>query len=542
VTDTRQQKGRVAHLAVLALLVLVAAFRIRVADVPLERDEGEYAYAGQLALQGVPPYTHVYNMKFPGTYYAYSAIMALGGQSTRAIHLGLMVVNCATILLVFALGRRLLDDLTAAVAAAIFALLTLDRGVLGIWGHATHFALLFALGGIALLVCARHPARVGTLLCAGFLLGTAVLMKQHAAAYFAGGLALVFHECLGRGRRDYWAAVRAAGWLGSGFALPLLVVAAALVGQGVFGKFWFWTITYGREYVNAVPARDVIPNLLYGLGRVTEKTHLVWGLAATGLVALVISNWPAKTRAVVIGLTAISFLAVCPGFYFREHYFILLLPAIALLAAIALEGAGRLLLRAKAGPRAARTVSLFLFLVCAGQYTLSERHYLFSMSTDDIIRQRYKANIFLEAVEIANYIRGHSASTDVIAILGSEPEIFFYSGRRSATGHIYVYALMEAQPHAHRMQEEMIREIESAQPLYLVSVRTYASWLYRPGSDRALFDWARRYTLDRYDQVGIVVADGTGLSRVLWKEPAEESEPRSQTLARIYRRKGEAIR
>jgi hypothetical protein len=163
------------------------------------------------------------------------------------------------------------------------------------------------------------------------------------------------------------------------------------------------------------------------------------------------------------------------------------------------------------------------------------------MSTDDIIRQRYKANIFLEAVEIANYIRGHSASTDVIAILGSEPEIFFYSGRRSATGHIYVYAMMEAQPHAHRMQEEMIREIELAQPLYLVSVKTHASWLSRPESDKAIFDWARRYTLDRYDQVGIVVADGTGLSRVLWKEPAEESEPRSQTLARIYRRKGEAI-
>ena len=43
-----------APLAVLAALVFVAYVRLRVADVPLERDEGEYAYAGQLILQGVP--------------------------------------------------------------------------------------------------------------------------------------------------------------------------------------------------------------------------------------------------------------------------------------------------------------------------------------------------------------------------------------------------------------------------------------------------------------------------------------------------------
>ena len=54
---------------ILAIIVfgLVIAIRIRLLGVPLERDEGEYAYAGQLILQGVTPYTLAYNMKFPGT-------------------------------------------------------------------------------------------------------------------------------------------------------------------------------------------------------------------------------------------------------------------------------------------------------------------------------------------------------------------------------------------------------------------------------------------------------------------------------------------
>ena len=74
---------------------------------PLERDEGEYAYAGQLMLQGIPPYQLVYSMKLPGTFAAYSVILALFGQTPGGIHLGLLLVNAATTFLVFLLTRRL---------------------------------------------------------------------------------------------------------------------------------------------------------------------------------------------------------------------------------------------------------------------------------------------------------------------------------------------------------------------------------------------------------------------------------------------------
>ena len=74
------------HLALLLVVVvmaLVALVRWRLVDMPLERDEGEYAYAGQLILQGIPPYQQAYNMKFPGTYYAYALSMGLFGETPR---------------------------------------------------------------------------------------------------------------------------------------------------------------------------------------------------------------------------------------------------------------------------------------------------------------------------------------------------------------------------------------------------------------------------------------------------------------------------
>jgi hypothetical protein len=54
-TDINDRLVRFAWWA-LAIIVfgLVLAIRIRLLGIPLDRDEGEYAYAGQLILQGIP--------------------------------------------------------------------------------------------------------------------------------------------------------------------------------------------------------------------------------------------------------------------------------------------------------------------------------------------------------------------------------------------------------------------------------------------------------------------------------------------------------
>src|ERR1039458_7731908 len=98
-------------------ILFVVVVRVRLRDMPLERDEGEYAYVGQLMLHGVPPYREAYAMKLPGTYAAYALIMAVFGQSASGIHLGLALVNAASIILMFLLGRRLLGEAAGVTSA-----------------------------------------------------------------------------------------------------------------------------------------------------------------------------------------------------------------------------------------------------------------------------------------------------------------------------------------------------------------------------------------------------------------------------------------
>lgn len=131
-------------------LLLAVTVRVRLINLPLERDEGEYAYAGQLMLQGIPPYQLAYNMKLPGVYAAYAGIMGLFGETIAGIHTGVLLVNVATIVLLFLLGRRLMDSRAGGVAAASYALLSVSPSMLGLAGHATHF--------VVLPVCTRRAA------------------------------------------------------------------------------------------------------------------------------------------------------------------------------------------------------------------------------------------------------------------------------------------------------------------------------------------------------------------------------------------------
>src|SRR5438046_5470335 len=76
----------IAYALITFVLVLTCVIRFHLRNIPLERDEGEYAYAGQLMLQGIPPYKLAYNMKLPGTYAPHGLIVAVFVHSSADLH------------------------------------------------------------------------------------------------------------------------------------------------------------------------------------------------------------------------------------------------------------------------------------------------------------------------------------------------------------------------------------------------------------------------------------------------------------------------
>ena len=144
-------------------------------------------------------------------------------------------------------------------------------------------------------------------------------------------------------------------------------------------------------------------------------------------------------------------------------------------------------------------------------------------------------NPFPESVKIGEYLRAESTPSDTIAVLGSEPQIYFYAQRPSATGYIYTYSLMEPQPYARQMQREMIHEIETARPKFLVLVVVNKSWLAGRDSDQTIFRWADSYCDANYDEVGLVNISDEGSEYYFSGRPAQVKPTAEHIL--IYRRK-----
>jgi hypothetical protein len=99
-----------------------------------------------------------------------------------------------------------------------------------------------------------------------------------------------------------------------------------------------------------------------------------------------------------------------------------------------------------------------------------------------------------------------------------------------------MYGLMEPQPFALSMQEEMIAQVEKSDPPFLVLVQISTSWLRRQESERKIFFWMNRY-LENYRPVMVaeIYSDHT---RWLMDKEAESFTPRpdsSQVI--VFKRK-----
>jgi len=525
------------QLAVLLIIVFFAIIRFRLLDMPLERDEGEYAYAGQLILQGIPPYQLAYNMKLPGTYAAYALILGLFGQTPAGVHAGLLLVNAATTFLVFLLAARLFGPWAGVVPTASYALLSTSPSVLGFAGHATHFVALAAVAGTLLLLIAIDSEKPWLYFSAGLLVGLAFVMKQPGVFFvFFAGFYFVFSEWKRshHSQRIDWEGLLArGGMLGFGAVLPFALTCFIMWRAGVFSKFWFWTFSYAREYGSAVGLSQGVQIFLGAFPPIVGPALFVWLIAGVGLSAI---WWDREIRArgiFLAGFLLFSFLAVCPGFYFREHYFIVMLPAVSILAGVAVATATRKL--QQAGRMRLRFLPVLLFAIAFAYPLVAQDDFLFQMDPVTACRSLYAPNPFPEALRIADYIKAHTSPEARIAVLGSEPEIYFYARRHSATGYIYVYPLMEPQKYAPTMQQEMISQIQAAQPEFIVFVDVDLSWMVRRSSVTQILTWGEKYLEDKYQLDGIVDILPETVYR--WGPEAQAYQPTSQFTVKVFKLK-----
>lgn len=510
------QNNRRAILWLLLVLAIVTIIRIRLVNLPLERDEGEFAYGGQLMLQGVSIYKEAYNdaLKLPGTCAAYALAMALFRQTPAALHAFVILVTLATAIFVFLLTRRICGPGAGTVAAGTYALLSISPPSLGLAAHATHFVMLPAVAGIFLLQNLDERTKAARIFFAGLLLGVSLVMKQTGAMFGLFAAIWLAYREFHSANKSYQRLAARIGSLALGGLLPFGLTCLLIARAGDWPQFWLWTFKYAGAHAAVITFSQGMETAANQAWQLFMAAPGLWSVALAGIIMLFFQPTLHQWRFFILGFVLFSFAAVYPGW--RTHYFIQSFPAAGMLAGIAFYSARQMPARLQMSfpPQA---IASLIFFIAAATALLQWIDIYFTLTPAQVSRAIYTTNPFPESVEIGKYLAAHCPPDGRVAVLGSEPQIYFYSHRRAATSYISVYPLMEPQPYAEAMQKEMIQQIENANPDYVVFVHVPASWLQYSDSKTLIFDWFKKYQR-QLRLVGLVEIPPNGPTTYRWFE------------------------
>lgn len=537
--ESKQLNERVYFLLLSFVLIFVAVIRYRLLDFPLERDEGEYAYMGQLLLQGIPPYKLAYNMKLPGTYGMYALIMGIFGETTRGIHIGFLFLNLSTILILFLFVKKLCNSFVGLMTAAAYGVYSLNPDVLGFAAHATHFVLFFSLFGIYLLLIASESKRSFLYFASGILFGLGFLMKQQAIylILFSGFYFLYdSYEEKNNGKFNYRDFLIRGILLVFGTLLPFLLTIGILFYAGVISSFWYWTFLYASKYAGMSSLFDGIKFFLAAFIYLSAGYKTLWILIGLGLVLQLTIQFTKSRKIFLFLLFLFSFLTTTPGFVFRGHYFITFFPFAFIYFGISMEFIRILLLR-KFNIRLTTILVCILFVLVFRFKTHKE--YYFKENPIKLSRSIYGANPFIEAIPISEFIKNNTKEDERIIVLGSEPEIYFYSNRKSATGFIYMYPLMEIHPYSREMQMNLVKDMETNTYSYLIYVNKNLkfTWGILDNSEKYLLDWFEKNKSENYELVGIAEILSQDETVYKWGVEAKEYKPKGDYYIEILKKK-----
>lgn len=311
-TDDRRRERRQLLTIRIVCAALFLAYVALVVSKPITQDEGVFLTIGTSLDADHLLYRDFFDHKPPAIHLLFAALFTLFGSSIVVAKVALLLSMVgATILL-----KKVTDTVRPGLgwyAVGIFLfLLTQFEGHYLLAESFLLFPLL-----LATWVMVRH--RSGPwLLLAGASLALTILYKQTALLSVLPIL-IWLRPTTGRG----WTL------LGAGFLAPLVAAATYLFGQGIATEAWRQVVTLTLTRYPREPLGDV----LRSLGDTFRWTLPIWVLAGLGLTA----RHPLRTPLWALVLVPLPLMFV----RHYPHYWVQLLPFVAILAALAMAEIGR---------------------------------------------------------------------------------------------------------------------------------------------------------------------------------------------------------
>src|SRR5438067_2521496 len=329
--DKQDHSLRRFQWAALGIVLLTIAIRLPSLLHPQPVDgEGIYSVVANEIVDGGRPYLDAVERKPPLLFWTYAAVFKVAGKfNWTALHVVALVWTLSAMAGLYVIGRELFDRSTGLIAALFYSVFQ----SWAVWKNLTFDAeMLMNLPIIWAWAIAlrRSSSRLRPeLFAAGALLGAAFLLKQPAAiAAVPLGIYLLLPSYRTSRSLMRSNSIIHATTLTTGFFAALGLVMIGLWKQGILREALYWTIA-GHD----------VPHVFWQTGIVTTLAFLG---ACLPLVIGSIIAWRDKDkiwagrkaeRTALLGLLAASAIGAAAGARFYPHYYVQLIPPLALLAA-----------------------------------------------------------------------------------------------------------------------------------------------------------------------------------------------------------------
>lgn len=528
---------KISYALLLILLSVVATIRSKFLLIPFERDEGIYSYIGNLILDGKIPYKDFYEQKFPGIFYFYSVMVYIFGYDVSGLHTGFMYLNLATIVLIYFASERLFNPFAAIISATTYAFVSLTPNLSGFTIQAEHGVAFFISLGIFFYALFLTKNKWYYNLLMGISFGFAFMTKTSGIFLVLwGGGSLILNYLFNKNRSVKTLLSEVGVYAIGGFSVIAFFFLIIYL-KGSFNEMFFWAYEVPKNYVGKIKFEDGIKYFGYTRDAIVQNHKFFWIHALLGIAVCFLKSIDYKRKLVFLTLLFFSFLTIVPGYYFYGHYWIQIIPGLSILAGLAYTGIINFTQNTLNIKRPQiKYVYLSVFLVFTIKHASALKSYYFHPNYERILRSVYGSNPFPESMEIANYIGANSKPEDQVVLIGSEPQIYMYLNKKCPSRHAYFAALVADFPQHKEWQREFVKDVEKADPRYLVFFNHQISLFVQPNTDKYVFEWVNKYTSERYHIIGVAdMVDGMQTNYV-WNNALAGFQPKGQNVIYIYER------
>lgn len=460
------------------IIILLAGLVISSVSLiyPFGRDQGIYAYAGKLILEGKIDYKYSYNLRPPAIHYTYALGEMIFGNSMSGMRIFEMIWQLLTSLIIFSIILKLSGSAKAAVFGSIFYLFLYFR--LDYWHTLqTESFMNFFIAGSVLMLIGNSKREFILLFISGLFIGITLLFKSTILLLVVLlVLSLVFLKRKDEGSKK--SVIYA-----SGIAFIFVLCAAYYFYNDAFNYFWEIQFVQIPMYAKIGYMNETKGFILSNVLRMF--TYSVYAPLIFFSVILIILNIRKNefgfSTAVLVSWFIAAIFSIIIQWKFFFYHFILLLPPLTIIIFSYYKYLLNLFVKInKKTVYAVASFVIIIYALFAGKPYFSK----YSDLTDVIfnrnsIQEKYiKLGITQDSVftinkiyEITDYIKQNTKAKDKIFIWGIEPIIYYLSGRECVSRFIYNTPLYWRGNNL-SYQNEFIKSLKETNPeLILVAVR-----------------------------------------------------------------------